>query len=275
MKILCPTDMSEAANYGVEYAANLCKALNAELSLMYVQNIELNEGVSMFSGSQIPAVKHATEKGKRLEQECIDISLKFGIPCKYVSEYSFSSFTTQVAHESLNYDLLVSGTNGTETLFQFYTGSNSYKLAKKTDCPVLIIPEGCNYKDIKKAVFASGADYMEHIHLNQLQKFISILRPELHLIHISDEDDAVNREVYAAYRKEAEEVLKYDGPTNFERIVDSDEVHGILNYVNMEKADLLIVCMEKHNSLYRFFNSGFVKKITAYDSGFPIMIVHN
>ncbi len=275
MKILCPTDMSDAANYGVEYAAHLCKALNAELSLMYVQNIELEEGVSLFSGSQIPAVKKATEKSKRLEQECNDVSLKFSIPCKYISEYSFSSFTNQVAHESQKYDLIVSGTNGTETLYQFYTGSNSYKLAKKTDCPVLIVPDGCNYKDIKKVVFASGSDYMEHIRLNQLKEFIKSFRPELHLIHISDEDDAVNREVYAAYRTEAEELLKNDGPANFERIVDKDEVHGILSYVNKEKADLLIVCMEKHNSLYRFFNSGFIKKITAYDTGFPILIVHN
>lgn len=274
MKILCPTDFSSAGNSGVEFAASIARALNASLDLMYVQPMHVTEGVTMFTGRELPSVLESKEVEKKLKDISQYTAKEFSISCDYIIDFSLSSFENKVSETSRNFDFIVIGTNGAETLNQFYNGSHSYKLAKLATCPVLIVPDGCNYTKFEKVVYATGYRKNDELLMGQLKDFLDIFKPDLIFTHVSLNDSPADKELYGSYCRIADEKLGYNGSISFDRISDNDPCNAIVKHLDKVKADVLVLCMEKHDFIYRLFHENLIKNMTAYDSGYPILVVH-
>ena len=274
MKILCPTDFSSCGNTGVEYAARLAQELKASLTLIFIQEMYLTEGASMFSGGQPSSFRESKEADKRLLELSNLIKNEFQISCNYLLDYSFTSFENKVAATSNNYDLVVTGTNGTETLNQFYSGSHSYKLAMEAKCPVLIVTDGSQYRGIKNVVFATSFLKNDAILVEQLDDFINYFNPNLHIVHVSHDESPAAKETFKAFCNLAAENLTYKGEVNYQRIVSDEPVDALESYLNKINADILVLSAEKHDLIYRLFHTNLIKEITAYNADFPILIVH-
>lgn len=274
MKILCPSDFSASGNSGIEYAANVAKVMNAVLTVMYVQPINVTEGVSMFVGGELPAMHDSKEMEKKLIDLTDLVKKQFAIECDYDIEFTFGAFQNKVTYFANDYDLIVTGTNGTETLNQFYTGSHSYKLAIHASCPVLIVPEGSTYSKINRVVFVTGYNTNDILLMDQLKSFIESFNPELHIIHVSNSDSPADQELFMAFSNRAEEKLKYAPGITFKRVIDKDACGAIINYMHRSNSDMLVLCKENHDIIYNLFHESLIKKITSYESGYPILIVH-
>ncbi len=277
MKILCPTDFSSAATNGIEYAAKLAQKMNATLTLLNVQPLYINEGVNLFAGGELESMQEAKVSEKILDDICLDIKKTFNLSCSHEVIPTLSSFEKIVDDESWKFNLIVIGTNGADNLYQFYFGTHSFRLAKKTKCPVLIVPENSSYEDISNVVFASGYIKGDELLLQQLKQFIAQLTTaadlKLQVLHISENDTPVSREVYHSFCNLTEEVLGNDQVTAFERIVNKKAVEGIENYMNKIQFGILAVCMEEHGFLYRIFNENLVNKLTAFPN-YPVLVFH-
>lgn len=53
-RIMCPVDFSSAATNAVEYAGNLARDLNAELFLLYIQQVSIWHNAAPMSGGILP-----------------------------------------------------------------------------------------------------------------------------------------------------------------------------------------------------------------------------
>ena len=110
--------------------------------------------------------------------------------------------------------------------------------------------------------------------LQHLRHFLHYFKPELYITHVSLNDSPGDSELFNAFSRIAEDELDYEGNITFHRITDNDPCDAMVKYLDKINAQVLVLCMEKHDFIYRLFHENLIKKMTAYDSGYPILIVH-
>ena len=274
MKILCPTDFSSASMNAVEYAGKFAQRMNASITLLHVQEIPIGEGVNYFSGEVHESVSEINKAADLMEALCTRLTDEFKIPCSFNSIASVTTgITKSIADEAIEYDLTIIGTNGADNLSQYYLGSHSFRVAKKESGPVIIVPEECEFRDILNVAFASDCHIGDNIILKQLKNITDVFNPRVRVVHISEKDTALSREVYKSFCNLTEDSLNYDQQITFERIIHENKAAAIENFVNKTQADLLALYMEPHSILYRMFHESIIKKLTSYVS-FPILVFH-
>ena len=273
-RILCPTDFSPAANNAAEYAAKLAQKTNAELALIHVLSLPLvYDDVTTIGVLKLYEEKIKEEKNQ-LQTLCAALKEEFKINCSCEDDvYTIGGALENKTAGHQSTDLVVMGTNGADTLYQFYYGSTSYRTTKNLDCPVLIIPMDYAYKDISQVVFASGYRPGDELLLQQLKQFLADFSPQLCVLHVSEKDTLVSNEIYHTFCNLTEEFLGYNHHLEFKRIVNEDESQAIEKFMLGSDADLLSVCAEHHGFLYRLFHKNLIKKLTAI-ADFPILIFH-
>src|SRR5574337_694903 len=76
-KIICPTDLSDAAQNAVAYAAKLCQLTGANLELLHIESVKASDLI--FSGhSREEEIK---EMSKALSGVCDEVNRMFNISC--------------------------------------------------------------------------------------------------------------------------------------------------------------------------------------------------
>lgn len=273
-KILCPTDFSKASHNALEYAAKFALKTSSSLTLVHVMSLpEIYDNFTTLGLLEDYSMKQ-NEVENKLKKYTAQIIADFNIPCFYKIDFTKSDSLESSRETGVKqYDLIICGTNGVDTMTQFYFGSTSYNIAKKTEIPALVVPEGCEYKEISSLVFASGYKQGDQLLINQLKSFTQDFSPEFTILHISEKDSAVSQEVYHAFCHLVDEAFDFSQKLNFQRIINEEEAMSIENFMHTSKADVLAVCMEEHGFLYRMFHKSIIKKLTSY-ADFPILIFH-
>lgn len=158
--ILLPTDFSENSKNAMNYAMQLFKGetchfyvLNVQKSSEYITDDLLTAGAS---ASIYSAIAHDNKKQLKTLLE----TFKTNYPesnYHWHSLFDFDNFVDAVNQviDTKDIDLIVMGTNGatgaSETLF----GSNTLRVVRKVNCPVLIIPEGYTFSELSSILFST------------------------------------------------------------------------------------------------------------------------
>lgn len=269
-KILCPTDFSDAAHDAIAYAAKLAKEVGASLTLLHVKS------VFDFSLAEITRSKSIStlEVTKRLEEQSQEVSRIFKISCDAEIVSKISKLSSVIHDAAKKYDLVVMGSNGAEDLYQFFSGSNTYNAIVKSETPVLLVPEGYTYSQIKTMVYAY--DYLRErsLPLTKLVPFIKAVGCKLTILQVMEE----------AYSKEAEDDLHElqfiirnfygdDLHYEFDTIRSSEISQSINSYVLRSQPDALALCSVHRNLIQNIFHKSIIKNISAL-SDYPLFIFH-
>ena len=273
-KILCPTDFSPASMNAIEYGANLSQRLNASLTLLNIQKIHISDGISLFAMKERESTKEASVTSAALKEMCIELNKSFQISCNHEIIPTISAFENVVVEESDKYNLMVIGTNGEDDMYQFYFGSHSFRISKKTVCPVFIIPETCPYREITRVAFATDYKKGDEFSLMHIREILKLYNASLQVIHVSQKDNEESIETFNAFSNIIKMEIKDYNNISFDRIVNQNVAEGIDNFVKKEKIDLLSFNMREHGFLYRAFHKNIVERLTA-TAEFPILIYHS
>ncbi|MEX2234481.1 MAG: universal stress protein [Cyclobacteriaceae bacterium] len=269
-KILCPTDFSPTSYNAITYAAKLAQATNADLTLLNVQSLFDITPVEFVTGKEF-SIK-AT--GERLQAQCKEVSKVFKISCYAEVEPTYNKLSTVIRDRSHKFDLIVMGSNGADDLYQFFLGSNTYNALAKAKKPVLLIPEGMLYSEIKKMVYAF--DYLRErkLPLEPLLQFVRSVKCELTVLQVMEE----------AYSKKAEEDLREmqfilkskhgdDLPFIYDTIRSSEVAKSIDSYILQKQPDALALCSLHRNIIENLFHISIIRNITAVCS-YPVFVFH-
>lgn len=269
-KILCPTDFSPAAHSAIAYAAKLAQATGCSLTLLHVKS------VFDFSLSEItaPGAHSTIEVAGQLEEQSREISKTFRISCDAEVVSKISKLSKVIHDVAKNYDLIVMGSNGAEDLYQFFSGSNTYNAIVKSETPLLLIPEGYTYSEIKTMVYAY--DYLRErdLPMVRLIPFIKTVKCRLTVLQVMEE----------AYSQDAEDDLKelqfiirnfYGDDLNYEydTIRSSEIAQSINSYILRNQPDALALCSVHRNLVQSIFHKSVIKHISAV-SNYPVYIFH-
>lgn len=268
--ILCPTDFSEAALNAIAYAAKLAQVINGELTLLNVQSLFDLTPVELVRGKEM-TIKGASE---RLEAQSIEVSRAFKITCYAEVEPTFKKLSSIIHDKATQYDLIVMGTDGPDDLYQFFLGSNTYNAIVKAETPVLLIPSGYGYSEIKSIIYSYDYFHEKNLPLTRIIPLLKALNCDLKVLQIMEE--SYSKEAID-YLKELQTLMqtfyKDDVKINFDTIHSAEIAQSINSYILRNQSDALALCSVHRNLISQLFHKSVIKHISAVCS-YPLFVFH-
>ncbi len=148
--ILLPTDFSETANAAAEMAATIAKKTNATIYILHVVNL-LEFGDEDEVAKKLFVMKLVKKKMDAL------IAQPFFDGVNVVIALQFELVYEQIWKHAKQHDidLIVMGTHGINGISDIFLGSNTQKVVRMAECPVLTVKGKPEKIDFSNIVFAS------------------------------------------------------------------------------------------------------------------------
>lgn len=269
-KILCPTDFTDTAHNAIAYAAKFAQATEAELILFNVQ--------SVFDISPTEIIKGHSEVvdsiRTSLEAQALEVAKEFNISCYSEVQISNTPLSSIISDRGKEFDLIIMGTNGTDDLYQFFMGSNTYNVIRKSSVPVLLVPITCGYSAIDLVVYAYDYVYKGVPGLSQLTSLLGPFNSQVRVLQVLDgsytrEMDTDVKEQQALLTDIFEDTLDI----TFDLIHSGELDESIHRYVLRNEADLLALSTHHYSLIEKVFHKSLTKKISSI-ADYPVLVFH-
>jgi nucleotide-binding universal stress UspA family protein len=251
-KILLPTDFSEQAEYALKVAASLARQNNADIYLMHMLELPshlLSGDTNLNVPEQLLFMKIANERfEKTMEKEFMK-----GITV-HVTVESHKAFDgiTEAIHQH-DIDLVVMGSSGATGLKEMFIGSNTEKIVRTADAPVLVIKNNIEHFNVENFVFACDFSEDQKTVFEQALDFANSFNAKIHLLFVNTPSRFVT--TAAAEKKMNSFIADFEIPSYELHIYNDDTIeHGILNFSNAIDADLIGMSTHGRQGLAHFFN---------------------
>ncbi|MDX1278245.1 universal stress protein [Oceanihabitans sediminis] len=271
-KIIVPIDFSEHSEYALETAAVFAKKYNAEILALHM--LELSNAVLTSTGdSQQMETVFYLRLAKQKFKDFLDKDYLKGIKVTpIVKHFKVFSEISEVGKEH-NVDLIIMGSQGTSGLKEVFIGSNTEKVVRHSEIPVLVIKHSPILTNFDHIVFA--CDFSEESINPYLKasKMCEGLDATMHLVYVNLPDNRFRSSTeiekrVATFLKTADGNI--DKMKNVAYVNDYTIEKGILNYANVIGADLIAVATHGRTGLAHFFE-GSVSEDIANHSTLPVM----
>lgn len=211
-KLLVPVDFSEVSKNAAKLAIELAEKTNAEVTLLnsvkfyYFTDYEF----ASFSGARslMDDVRDSMEEKMAEFKEELDCTCEL---TTVVKEDSLVACIKDMVKDE-QFDLIVIGTHGSSGLEEAFIGSNTEKVVRHAECPVISVPGATELKDIHKIMVPLD---IEEIKPGFLQKIASLQQQfdvELNFLWVKTPHNIENENKVSG---ELSDVLESFGITNF------------------------------------------------------------
>ena len=269
-KILCPTDFSKAATNAVGYAAKFAQTTSSELILFHVESVFNLTPLELARGKE----KTISVINEQLENQCKQLSKIFKISCYADVQLSGHSLSHVIEKKAEDFDLILMGTNGVSDYYDFFTGSNTYKVIKKSSTPVLLIPANCEYSPIAKIIFAADLLRGDYTPLGKLIGWAKLLKSKFCILQVIK--DHYNHDIEVALKRTQVEIIDFysdEIAVEFDTIWSTEIASSIHSHVLRTESDALALCTEDHSFLQRLFHKSVTKVISSIAT-YPVFVFH-
>lgn len=272
-KILVPVDFSENSEHALEVAATLAKKHNAEILVLHM--LGLSEAViTKDSTQEFFEAKYYMKLSKKRFDVFLDKPWLKGIKItQTVQNYKIFGEINNVAKER-DIDLIVMGSHGTSGLSDIFVGSNTEKVVRTSEVPVLVIKERTENLKLRKMVFGYDFEQKSLQAYKDLLAFCETLHVDLHLVYVnlhgvkflSSEEmkEKINEFNTIAYQG------KPDGIPQVTYICDYSVEKGIYYHAQEIDADAITVITNGRSGLAHFFKGSIGEKI-ANRASLPVL----
>lgn len=271
-KIIVPVDFSEHSEYALETAAIFARKLNLEIIAVHM--LEMPAGLLTTTGDfeQIKNVFHLNLAQKKFE-EFLEKDYLEGLKVSpIVKHFKVFKEVNDVAKEQ-DADLIIMGSHGASGFKEIFVGSNTEKVVRFAEIPVLVVKQNPILTDIESVVYACDFSEKSIPTYLKAKELFSGLGLNMHLVHINlpgenfrstaeMERDAFNFFNNADGNLEALKTVNY--------VCDYNTESGILNFANVTGADLIAMVTHGRTGLEHFFK-GSISEDIANHSALPVM----
>ncbi|WP_417867269.1 universal stress protein [Xanthomarina gelatinilytica] len=271
-KIIVPIDFSEHSEYALEAAVKLAKGNDAEIIALHM--LEMSDSVlnSTDAEQQQKAVFFLKLAEKRFNEFLDKPYLKEANVTPLVKHFKVFSEVNDVAKDQ-GADLIVMGSHGTSGLSEIFIGSNTEKVVRHSEVPVLVLKHKFNKDHLKDVVFASDFSAESVAVYQKAAKLFQALKAKLHLLHVnlpSDRFRSTNEidQTVSNFLMKAEGNLDKLSQINF--VSDYTVEKGVLNFANKIGADLIAVATHGRTGIAHFFE-GSISEDIANHAVLPVM----
>ncbi len=252
-KILVPTDFSKEAENALKVAAQLAKKHDCEIYLLHMLELPLHEVDALSTHSALPEAMFFMKLAHQKFEDVMSSSFLDGITVHETVKAN-NTFTAVIdtCHEH-DVDMIVMGSHGASGFKEMFIGSNTEKVVRTSDIPVLVIKnEHANFT-VDNFVFASDFKNDNKETYKQAVDFAKSFDAKIHLLMVNTPNNFNTTEVS---NKRIREFIKDYPFNNFSINIYNDETveKGILNFSKMIDADLIGISTHGRQGISHFFN---------------------
>lgn len=252
-KILVPTDFSAQAENALIVAAQLAKKYDCEIHLLHVLEIPLHEVDALSSYNNLPeAVYFMKLAHKQFEELKEKPYIKDLILHEHVEFHEIFKGVFHVCKKQ-NIDLVIMGSNGATGFKEMLIGSNTEKVVRTSEIPVLVIKNEHKKFKVKDFVFASDfKDESKEPYKNAI-KFAEVLGAKIHLLMVNTPTKFVTS---GKANSRMENFVKGNDFKKYTLNIynDTSIEKGIMNFSQSIKADLIGMSTHGRQGISHFFN---------------------
>ncbi len=252
-RILVPTDFSEHAEYALKVAVQIAKKNNCELFIINLLDLPTQIGDAVTVGVNIPEVMLFIKKtNERLEELQYEFEVD-GLKVTTAARIGRTFEEIVKYNKEQNIDLIVMGSHGTSGYKELMIGSNTEKVVRYSNVPVLVIKNEIEVFQPENFVFAS--DFTDEIKkpFESLVKFAKIFDAHLNLVMINTPNSFKSSSIAEKIMNDF--ITGVDiGKHSLHIYNDTNVENGILNYANKVDADLIGMCTHGRTGFAHFFN---------------------
>ena len=271
-KIIVPIDFSEHSEFALKAAAQLAKKYNAELLALHM--LEMSD--IMLTASEGEQYQKAVFFFKLAEQKFETFLAKPYLQdikvVPIVKHFKVFSEVNDVAKDE-EADLIVMGSHGVSGLKEFFVGSNTERVVRNAEIPVLVVKHELVNINFDQVLFATNFDEENVEPYLKASRLFEKLGSKLTLLYVNLPNENFKSSVEIE-NKIAEFLTTAHG--NLDKLnsvayhADYTVEQGILNYANKIGADLIAIPTHGRKGVTHFF-AGSIGEDIANHSELPVM----
>ena len=252
-KILVPTDFSEQADYALRVAAKLARKYSSEIYLLHMIEMPLDLIDALHENSELPEAIFFMKLAHRRFEELMAQDFLDGIN---VHEAVQNSKTFEGIIDSAHKhgaDLIVMGSHGTNAFKDLFVGSNTEKVVRTSDIPVLVIKNHHDQFEIRDLVFPSdfSAEYKKTY--GETIKFARDVGAKIHLLYVNTPNNFQTTDVIDDLMTRFVQEYNFNNYT-LNIYNDHSVEKGILNFAKHINADIIGMSTHGKKGISHFFN---------------------
>ncbi|RZJ29753.1 MAG: universal stress protein [Flavobacterium sp.] len=252
-RILVPTDFSKHAEYALKVAAQIARKNNSEIILLHMLELPHQGKDALGSGHNIPEIMYFKNRAVETLEELMDADYLKGIDVSEIIQFEKAFEGIINISRKNEVDFIVMGSHGATGFHEMMIGSNTEKVVRTSDIPVLVIKN--DTPDFKADNFVFASDFSEEIK-KPFQKIIGLaelFNADLKLVMINTPNSF--KPTHVAERMISDFVSGLSIKNYSTHIYnDSNVEKGILNFANSVNADLIGMCTHGRTGFSHFFN---------------------
>lgn len=252
-RILVPTDFSPLAESALKIAAQIAKKHDGEIFLLHLLDLPLDLVDKGSSSQNLPESIFFMKLAHQRFTEAMEKPYLKDLKIHETVEFSAAFEGIMEVSQNNNCDLIIMGSHGAEGVKEVFIGSNTEKVVRYSEIPVLVVKHNQEEFDAKKFVYATNLSIETAKSFQQALSFAEKLNVEIDVVFI-------NTSAKFKTSKDIDDRIKSFksavGEGNYHVTVQSDKntEDGILNYARKVKADVIGIGTHGRKGLSRLIN---------------------
>lgn len=254
-RILVPTDFSEQAENALKLAAQLARKHDSEIYLLHMLELPLDlvDPVMGSRSNDLPEALFFMKLARKRFDEIMSQPYLQGIDVQEKVHFHAAFEGIMETSKECDCDLIVMGSKGANGFKEMFVGSNTEKVVRTSDIPVLVIKnDHPNYR-VKNFVFATDFDSEAKKILPQVTRFANFFEAKLHLVYINTASNFLSSD---EAELQMEDFMRDCGFDNYTLNVFNDRTveSGILNFAKKLDSNLVGIGTHGRSGIAHFFN---------------------
>lgn len=253
-KIIVPVDFSKHSEYAIETAAELAKQHNSELIIMHM--LELSESIISTTSTQRnnETAFMLMVANKNFETFLDQPYLEGLTVTPMIKHHKVLKEVSEVA-EKVNADLIVIGSRGHSEHDGIFTGSNTEKVVRYSETPVLVVKSKPESVDFNTSVLATNFSIKSISAVKKALKVLNNLSKKVTLLYVNTPNldfintDEIEEKVSLFF--ETSKLKRED--LNIDFTADYDVEDGVLNYAKRTNTEVIAMITSGRKGLSHLF----------------------
>jgi nucleotide-binding universal stress UspA family protein len=260
-KLLVPVDFSDTSEAAVDFGLQLAKMKNAELMLLHSVDFSGTYESMYLDGPHVQSFTDEVIKEmelkmqnlySRIKEEGLNIST-------HLTSGSFLQDIRDFVEEN-DVDLIVMGTKGASGIKEFFVGSNTEKIVRFVDCPVISVPHRVDLGSIRKLLLPVDLGELRPSFFEEVARFQELFSASVEFVWVKTPHQIENLKLI---NEEFDNLLsEYKvASSSFTIIRDVLPQDGILNHACETGADMLAMATHSRRGLAHWFTGSMTEDV--------------
>jgi nucleotide-binding universal stress UspA family protein len=252
-RILVPTDFSEHAEDALKAAAQIAKKNDSEIIILHMLELPSQMSDAVLGGASIPETMLFVQKANETLDEVSSRSYLDGIPVTEIVKMDKPIHGITQISKDYDVDLVVMGSHGHSAIEELLIGSNTEKVVRNSEIPVLVIKKNASGFNTSNIVFASDFSNEAKKAFEKLLTFTKPFDSKIHLVTICTPNSFKPTHVIETAMHE---FISEFNLTHYSTHIynDTNIEKGIINFSNSVNADIIGMCTHGRTGFAHFFN---------------------